>query len=162
MSASERLIRISNCGAGGLYWAAHSMRAKECLPHVTLAGNWNASGGAAFGYYAPPGPVTVARLTRVKDSYFMHLARGEQLAIEGEVEKEILSTFGPSWPQHAVSLGVNPHDLVRAMGANHPCLTSGDHTLELTYACREIGLPIVRIDSESELRHYCDEVISYL
>lgn len=159
MDASERLIRISNCGGGGLYWAANSMRAKDCLPKVTLAGTWNASGGAAFGYYAPPGPVTVARLTRVKDSYFMHLARGEQLAIEGEVEKEMLSTYGASWPQHAVSLGVNPHYLVRAMGANHPCLTTGDHTLALTYACREAGLPIVRIDSDDELRHYCDEVI---
>jgi L-fucose isomerase-like protein len=159
MYASERLIRISNCGAGGLYWAANSMRAKDCLPHVTLAGNWNSSGGAAFGYYAQPGPVTVARLTRVKDSYFMHLARGEQLRIEGEVEQEVLSTYGASWPQHAVSIGVNPHYLVRAMGANHPCLTRGDHTLELAYACREVGLPIVRIDSDDELRRYCDDVI---
>jgi L-fucose isomerase-like protein len=162
MDASERFIRISNCGAGGLYWAANSMRAKDCLPHVTLAGNWNASGGTAFGYYAPPGPVTVARLTRVKESYFMHLARGEQLSIAGEVEKEILSTFGASWPQHAVSLGVNPHYLVRAMGANHPCLTAGDHTLELAYACREVALPVVRLDSEDGLRHYCEEVIPRL
>lgn len=162
MYASERLVRISNCGAGGLYWAARSMRPEDCLPHVTVAGNWNASGGAAFGYYSPPGPVTVARLTRVKDTYFMHLARGEQLKIEGEVEKEMLSTYGATWPQHAVSLGVNPHYLVRAMGANHPCLTSGDHTLELAYACREIGIPIVRIDSDRELLHYCDEVIPFL
>ena len=162
MSASDRLVRISNCGAGGLYWAANSMRAKDSLPHVTLAANWNASGGAAFGYEALPGPVTVARLTRVKDSYFMHLACGEQLPIAGEIEKEIHSTYGVSWPQHAVSLGVNPYYLVRAMGANHPCLTRGDHTLELAYACREVGLPIVRIDSEMELRHYCDEVIPNL
>jgi L-fucose isomerase-like protein len=162
MDASERLVRISNCGGGGLYWAANSMRAKDCLPHVTLAGTWNASGGAAFGYYSPPGPVTVARLTRVNDSYFMHLARGEQLEVKGDVEKEMLSTYGATWPQHAVSLGVNPHYLVRAMGANHPCLTTGDHTLELAYACREVGLPIVRIDSESELRHYCEEVVPSL
>jgi hypothetical protein len=27
-------------------------------------------------------------------------------------------------------------------------LTTGDHTLELAYACREAGLPIVRIDSD--------------
>jgi L-fucose isomerase-like protein len=92
----------------------------------------------------------------------MHLARGEQLEVKGDVEKEMLSTYGASWPQHAVSLGVNPHYLVRAMGANHPCLTTGDHTLELAYACREVGLPIVRIDSDSELRHYCDEVLPSL
>jgi hypothetical protein len=48
------------------------------------------------------------------------------------------------------------------MGANHPCLTRGDHTLELAYACREVGLPIVRIDSENELRRYCDDVIPNL
>ena len=162
MYASERLLRISNCGGGGLFWAGQSLRAKDCLPLVTLAPTWNASGGAAFGYYSPPGPVTVARLTRVKDSYFMHLGRGEQLAIEGDVEKEVLSTYGNSWPQHAVSLGVNPHDLVRAMGANHPCLTLGDRTLELAYACREAGLPVVRIDSEPELRRYCDETIPAL
>jgi L-fucose isomerase-like protein len=162
MYASERLIRVSNCGAGGLFWAAQSMKAKDSLPHVTLAGGWNATGGAAFGYYSPPGPVTVARLTRVKDSYFMHLARGEQLKIEGEVEKEILSTYGATWPQHAVSLGVDPHYFVRAMGANHPCLTTGDRTLELAYACREAGLPVVRIDSDQELRRYCDEIIPSL
>jgi len=92
----------------------------------------------------------------------MHLGRGEQLAIEGEVEKEVLSTFGASWPQHAVSLGVDPHYLVRAMGANHPCLTLGDQTLELSYACREAGLPVVRIDSDAEIHRYCDEVIPAL
>ena len=159
MDASERFVRISNCGSAGLFWAAHSMRAKDALPHLTLAGNWNASGGAAFGYYSPPGEVTVARLTRVKDSYFMHLGKGNQLAIEGEVEKEVLSTFGGCWPQHAVSLGVNPHYLIRAMGANHPCLTLGDQTLELEYACREVGLPVIRIDSDEALHRYCDETI---
>jgi L-fucose isomerase-like protein len=162
MYASERLVRISNCGGAGLYWAADSMRAKDALPHVTLAANWNASGGATFGYDALPGPVTVARLTRVKDSYFMHLACGEQLAIQGDVEKEVHSTYGVPWPQHAVALGVNPHYLVRAMGANHPCLTRGDHTMELAYACRELGFPIIRIDSDIELRRYCDDVIPSL
>ena len=62
MDASERFVRISNCGSAGLFWAARSMRAKDALPHLTLAGNWNASGGAAFGYYSPPGEVTVAQI----------------------------------------------------------------------------------------------------
>jgi hypothetical protein len=38
----------------------------------------------------------------------------------------------------------------------------GDQTLELSYACREAGLPVVRIDSDAEIHRYCDEVIPAL
>ena len=140
---------ISNCGGSSVYYAAGSMSAHEVLPRLSLAGQCHGAGGAAIGYQGQPGAITLARLVRIKGRYLMQLAAGCSLEITPHLTKEL--QWGRVWPHVAVSLDVPRDLLVDALGASHYCLIPGDYTAELEHACREDGLPVLRLDSAEAL-----------
>jgi len=35
-------------------------------------------------------------------------------------------------------------------------MLAGDHTAELLYACRQMGVPVVRLDSEASMSNFID------
>ena len=106
------------------------------------------------------GPVTTARLGRVKGRYVMHLGVGESVAVTGAVKEKVMSFFGQMWPNVMVKLGSDPDLLFRAAASNHPVATTGDVSQEVIYACRQLGIPIVRLDSNDSLAEYLDNLAS--
>jgi hypothetical protein len=42
--------------------------------------------------------------------------------------------------------------------SNHPVATDGDVSQEVTYACRQMGIPIVRLDSNESMQEYLDRL----
>ena len=137
---SDDYIIISNCGASSIFYASHSNRAKDTLPHLTIAPQCQGKAGGAFGYDGKEGILTVARLTRIDREYVMQMGRGRALPMREEIKKNIL--WGNTWPHIAIDLGVSRKRLVQIVGANHLCALLGDFIDELKFACREAGIEV--------------------
>ena len=152
----EDFFAISNCGAASVWWAGKSNDPKQSLPNVTIQANVDGFTGAAVGFMGRVGPVTTARLGRVKGKYVMHLGVGESVAVEGAVKEKVMGFFGQMWPNVMVRLGSDPDLLFRVAASNHPIATDGDVAQEVTHACRQMGIPIVRLDSDESMQEYLD------
>ncbi len=156
----EDFFAISNCGAASVWWAGKSNDPKKSLSNVTIQANVGGFTGAAVGFMGQAGPVTTARLGRIKGRYVMHLGVGESVAVEGAVKEKVMGFFGEMWPNVMVSLGTDPDLLFRVAASNHPVATDGDVSQEITYACRQMGIPIVRLDSNDSMQEYLDTLAS--
>ncbi|MEZ4769247.1 MAG: hypothetical protein R2844_12575 [Caldilineales bacterium] len=156
----EDFFAISNCGAASVWWAGKSNDPKKSLPNVTIQANVDGFTGAAVGFMGQAGPVTTARLGRVKGKYVMHLGVGESVAVDGAVKEKVMGFFGQMWPNVMVRLGTDPELLFRVAASNHPVATDGDISEEVTYACRQMGIPIVRLDSNQSMRAHLDALAS--
>jgi L-fucose isomerase-like protein len=154
----EDFFAISNCGAASVWWAGKSNDPAKSLPNVTIRANVDGFTGAAVGFLGQAGPVTTARLGRVKGRYVMHLGVGESVAVEGPVKDKVLGFFGQMWPNVMVRLGTDPDLLFRVAASNHPVATDGDVSQEVTYACRQMGIPIVRLDSNESMQEHLDSL----
>ncbi len=154
----EDFFAISNCGAASVWWASRTNNPAEALPHVTIQANVEGFTGAAVGYMGKAGAVTVARLGRVKGQYFMHLGVGESVAVEGPVKDKVMQMFGPMWPNVMVHMDSSPELMFRTAASNHPVATDGDVSAEVEYACRELNIPIVRLDSNESMQAYFDHL----
>ncbi|MEA3335873.1 MAG: hypothetical protein U9R25_08165 [Chloroflexota bacterium] len=156
----EDFFAVSNCGAASVWWAGRSNDPRKSLPNVTIQANVDGFTGAAVGFMGQAGPVTTARLGRVKGQYVMHLGVGESVAVEGAVEDKVMGFFGQMWPNVMISLGTDPDLLFRIAASNHPVATNGDVSREVTYACRQMGIPIVRLDSNQSMQEHLDTLAS--
>ena len=151
---------ISNCGGSSVYYAAGSNEPGEVLPRVRLAAQCQGESGGAVGYDGQPGPITIGRLVRIQGRYLMQLGLGQSLEITPEVTSKIL--WGQTWPHLAISLGVPQDLLVQVAGSNHYAGIPGDYRAEVEFACREAGIAVLRIDSETELRAAVREGVARL
>lgn len=147
-------LLLSNCGGSSVYYAANSPCASDVLPHVALRPQCQGAAGCAVGYRAKPGTVTLARLIRAKGAYYMQLALGE--IREAKDAAQGPCSWGQTWPSARIDLGVSPGLLLCAAGSNHYSMLAGDHTAELLYACRQMGVPVVRLDSEASMSNFID------
>jgi len=147
-------VIISNCGGSSVFYAGNSLDANKVLPNVRFAAQCQGEAGGAVGYDGLPGVLTILRLCRVDRNYYMQMGIGRSLEITNDVVKNIL--WGQTWPHIAIDLGSDPTLLMRVIGSNHLSAILGDVTAELTYACRELGIPIIRIDSDESLREAWD------
>ena len=138
-------VVIANCGGSSVFYAANSNRASEALPNVTLQHQIHGESGASVTFKGKAGPATVARLSRVRGQYWMHLGAGEAI----EVTDEIMARrkWAREWPTVVVDLGVSADEFVRVAASNHYLLIPGDYTREISYACVEAGISVLRIDS---------------
>ena len=163
VSVGDDHIEFANCGAGSLFWAANSPRAKDVLPRVEAVANIHGQTGAAFRYFGVEAPqITVGRLTRINGRYYMQLGTGRELdsrkfleKMLGEKEKAHLAG---TWGKVIVDLGVKAENFVKVIGANHLSATLGDVTAEVETACRLWGIGVVRLDSDADMRRFYDEV----
>jgi L-fucose isomerase-like protein len=163
ISVEDDHIEFANCGAGSIYWANNSLKAKDVLPHVFARANNHGVSGAAFGYFGVESPVvTIARLTRIKGEYYMQLGKGKALNskvfLSSKLKDKLESHIGYPWGKVVVDLGVKAENFVKVVGANHLSGTTGDVTEEVKVACREISIPVIRIDSDDEMSRFYEEI----
>lgn len=149
-------LLLSNCGGSSVYYAANSPHAADVLPHVALRPQCQGAAGCAVGYRAKSGTVTLARLIRAKGAYYMQLGRGE--IREARDMAQGPCSWGQTWPSARIDLGVSPDVLLSAAGSNHYSMLAGDHIVELLHACRQMGVAVVRIDSETSMCDFIDEL----
>lgn len=151
---TDDLVIISNCGGSSVWYASRSGDPAKTLPAVRLAAQCQGASGAAVGYEGAPGELTVARLIRFDREYVMQLGLGRAVPVDRSVRARIV--WGQTWPHIAISLGVSGKALMAAVGSNHLCATAGDLTTEITHACRQLDIPVVRLDSEESLREFAE------
>ncbi len=152
----DEYLLLSNCGGSSVYYAANSPHASDVLPHVALRPQCQGAAGCAVGYRAKPGTVTLARLIRAKGAYYMQLGLGQ--IREAKDMAQGPCSWGQTWPSARVDLGVSPDVLLSAAGSNHYSMLAGDHIAELLHACRQMGVAVVRIDSETSMCDFIDEL----
>ena len=152
----DEYFLLSNCGDPSIYYAYNSSKAKDILPHLAIKGQCHGESGGAVGFMGHPGQMTICRLVRVKDNYFMQMGLGEALPIDESIIQGI--TYGRMWPCHAIRLDVDYGRLLKSVGSNHLTAFPGDYVREVSLACRETGVPIIRINSNESLDHFREEI----
>jgi L-fucose isomerase-like protein len=163
VSAGDDHIEFANCGAGSLFWAANSLDPAKAFGNTQAVSNIHGVSGAAFSYYGIEAPdVTVARLTRIKGRYYMQVGVGKALDAEHFLKKmlgeKVNTHLGQTWGKVVVDLGVKASNFVKVIGANHLSATLGDVTGGVETACRLWGIPVVRIDSDSDMNRFYKEI----
>jgi len=148
---------LSNCGATSIFYASYSLNPLETLSRVTIRGNCHGISGAAVGYLSPPATYTLARLIRIQGKYFMQLGLGQVMKTDEKIQKKL--GFGSMWPISVLKMTVDPELFFEIIGSNHFCAILGDISSEMTFACQQAAIPIVRIDSEEELRRAMDDLV---
>jgi len=154
--AGDEYFLISNCGAASIYYAANSADPATVLPKVRIEGQCHCASGGAVGWDGLPGQYTVGRLVRIKGRYFMQLGLAEAREVTEAVKANAI--FGNMWPHHALSMDTPPDRLVKVLGGNHFAGTVGDATAEVAFACRQAGIPIIRLDNPAEVDAFYQEI----
>ena len=163
VSVADDHVEFANCGAGSIFWARNSLRARDVLPKVEATANIHGQSGAAYAYFGVAAPeITVGRLTRINGKYFMQVGKGKELdsrafldSLLGEKEK---SHLAGTWGKVVVALGVKGENFVKVIGANHLSATLGNVTAEVEAACRVWNIPVVRLDSDEDMLRFYDAV----
>jgi len=163
VSVGDDHIEFANCGAGSVFWAANSRKAKDVFPRVEAMANIHGQSGAAFSYFGVEAPqITVGRLTRINGRYYMQLGTGQELDARKFLQKMVgdkeKSHLAGTWGKVIVNLGVRGENFVKVIGANHLSATLGDVTAEVEAACRLWGVRVVRLDSDEEMKRFYHEV----
>jgi len=153
---SNDYIILSNCGASSVYYAYNSLTPEEVLPRISIQGQCQGKGGGAIGYNGVGGILTVMRLIRVSKKYIMLLGVGESLTIDEKIKRNII--WGKMWPHIAIDLGVDKNLFMKIAGANHFTAIPGDYFAEVSFACREAGIPVVRIDTDSSMETFLNDL----
>jgi len=153
---SNDYIIISNCGASSVYYAYNSLSPDEVLPRITIQGQCQGKAGGALGYNGLEGILTVFRLIRISGSYYMLAGVGKSLSIDDRIKRNII--WGRMWPHIALDLGVDKNIFMKAAGSNHFTAIPGDYLAEVRYACREAGIPVVRIDENDSMEAFFERI----
>jgi len=159
ISIEDDYIEFGNCGGHSIFWANNSLNPKAVLSKIKAVANNHGVSGAAFNFFSVPAKViTAARLTRIKGKYYMQFGVGEALDAETCLKSKLgdfLNThLGCVWGKNVIDLGVKAENFVKVFGANHLNVTLGDISKELEYFCRELNIPVVRLDSDSDMERF--------
>jgi L-fucose/D-arabinose isomerase len=159
VSVEDDYIEFANCGAGSLFWSANSNDIRKTLKNTEAVSNIHGVSGAAFSYYGKElDEITVARLTRIRGKHYMQLGKGRALdarkILNLKYGKKISGHLGQTWGKIVIDLGVKAQNFVKVIGANHLTMTKGDFTEEIEILCRQVDIPVVRIDSDRDMKEF--------
>ncbi|MBN2072517.1 MAG: hypothetical protein JW770_01055, partial [Actinobacteria bacterium] len=106
--------------------------------------------------------ITVARLTRIRGKHYMQLGKGRGLdarkVLNLKYGENIDRHLGKAWGKVVIDLGVSARNFVKVIGANHLTVTAGDFTEEIEIFCRQVDIPVVRIDSDQEMESFYKDI----
>ena len=135
---ADNMVRMCNCGSQPTDFAA-SRKEVTWVTEGLREFNW-VMGGACPRYVGKPGPLTLARLSRVKGRYVMLIATGNAIAMPLEKIKETNS----QQPHVFVKLDCPQDRFVESLRSNHIHVTQGDWKEELLVTCKVLDIePIV-------------------
>ncbi|BAS27880.1 fucose isomerase [Limnochorda pilosa] len=140
------LFDLVNSGAHATYFAGRSLDPETNLRNVELKPQdfFFPAGGASVFHVAQPGPVTLARLTRERRQYRMHVVRGEFVRLDPDVEARLITQVQDNWPHAFVRLACSADTFLQSFPANHIHGVYGDWVPELLTFCWHLGIePVV-------------------
>lgn len=127
---------LANCGAmAAAFFASPAdpsgLSALTAQQHVFGEG-----GGGALSGVVPEGPVTLARLCRRNNQYWMAILPGQVVTARPETLQQVT----PAFPKAVVRCQVGM-ELLAELGSNHIHMSAGDLTEELLAFCRLLAIP---------------------
>lgn len=133
-----RYYVLGNCGSQATWYAARSnepftnLQLVSFLPTVPIF----KTKGAHVHYFAAPGKVTLARLGREGEKYWMAIMRGEFISIpKSETDKLV-----PEYPFAFVKIDIQPEKLIQILPSNHIHALCGDWIEELLEGCKILDI----------------------
>ena len=140
---SENSMTLANCGAMATYFAAWSRDPAENLKRVRMVPHvFGDAGGGATQFVVPPAPLTLARLCRQGDRYWMGTARGEAEMRARDPNNRGLLPRPLIFPR----LALDKRRFLRDFGSNHIHSVRGDLTRELAEFCQLTGIEYANFD----------------
>lgn len=142
----ESTLRISNCGSQATE-LARSRKDVQWVKHGLQELPWK-YGGMCPQCISRPGPVTLARLSRINGRYAMLIAGGESQDLPREALK---TTYWEFSPHTFIRLNVPAKAFVRELRSNHVHHMYGDWRRELLEVCRVLDIDPVIPEGEPGL-----------
>jgi L-fucose isomerase-like protein len=101
--------------------------------------------GICVGLICKPGPVTLARLMRIKGKYFMHISLGESYnPSKSKLQKELNECGFPCWPHAFIKLKGDVDQFVQNQRSEYISMCYGDLKEELLDLCYLLDIePII-------------------
>jgi L-fucose isomerase len=133
------LLRIVNCGSMPSLLAT-TRKEVDLAPQYDYMGK---AGGATVVLCCKPGPVTIARLSRIEGQYVMLIAEGEAV----EQPKSRFKEAREHWPHMFVSLPGDAEAFVQNVRSNHLHACYGHYAQELMEVCELFNVAPLEICS---------------
>jgi len=142
---------LCNSGAHATYFAGQSEDPKTNLANVEFRpeGDYYTAGGPSVYHIAKPGPVTLARLTRSKDTniYKMVAMTGDFITFGAEKDEQYACQCQDNWPHAYVKMNCTIDRFIEQMNCNHIHGTYGDYVEELKTFCMAADIEFVLLDN---------------
>ncbi len=134
---------FGNSGTHATYFAGHSMDPAENLKHVSFypeSKDYPAGGGSVH-HFAAPGKVTLARLARKGDNYYMTIVPGEIIQFSQEKMEVLGNTATPAWPIAFTKCDVSAEEFIEKYPCNHIHGVYGDYVEEMKLVAKILNIP---------------------
>ena len=142
--AEDGVWYLSNSGTHATYFAGHSYDPAVNLKKVTFFPevSYYPAGGASVQHFAAPGPVTLARLARVKGVYWLAIVPAEFVEFPEPVMRAKSQTTTPEWPICFTKIPVPYEEFLATYPCNHTHGIYGDWVEELLAVARILGIEV--------------------
>ena len=137
-----KTIYFPNCGGMCAWYAARSEKPEENMANIELKFANRPAGGASTFFWAAPGPVTLARLTRRAGRYVMTVFPGQmRIPSDEELDRWIKARGVHQLPTAYIDVDIDLDKMVDTFGSNHMAAVAGNCVDEVVRLCDLYGIP---------------------
>jgi len=143
-SVSQNDMILANCGAMATWFAGQSNDPAENLGRVRMVPHsFGEAGGGAMQFVCCDGPVTLARLCRKGDRYWMGVVTGES---EHRDRNEVSESLAPR-PLLLARIRIDKRSFLGSFRSNHILAVRGNYARELAEFCKLLGIEYQTFDT---------------
>ena len=140
--AEDNVWYFANSGTHATYFANRSMNPDENLKKVTFYPEIPdyPAGGASVQYFAGKGPMTMARLARKNEKYWLAIVPCEFKEFSQEKMEAKASTTDIEWPHAFAQLQVTADEFLESYPCNHIHGITGNYVNEMINVAKILGI----------------------
>lgn len=144
----EDIWFFGNSGTSATFYAGGSDSFEENLKHVSLLPESKdyPAGGGSVHYFAAPGKVTMARLARKQDRYYLTLVPAEIVQFDQEKMERLGGMATPQWPVAFTKVATPAETFLRYYPCNHIHGVYGDYIEEWKMVAKILGIEVLVLD----------------
>ncbi len=147
----EDIWFFGNSGTSATFYAGGSDSFAENLKHVSLLPESKdyPAGGGSVHYFAAPGKVTMARLARKQDKYYLTLVPAEIVQFDQEKMERLGGMATPQWPVAFTKVATPAETFLRYYPCNHIHGVYGDYIEEWKMVAKILGIEVQVLDEST-------------
>lgn len=145
---SEDVWFFGNSGTSATYYAGGSDNPLENMKYVSLLPESKdyPAGGGSVHYFAAPGKVTMARLARKKDKYYLTLVPAEIVQFDRDKMEKLGGMATPQWPVAFTKVATPPETFLKYYPCNHIHGVYGDYIEEWKTVAKLLDIEVQVLD----------------